>query len=156
MEKERNKGYLWLPWAIALYPLALDVLAFRLTGATPGEGLWPLAVPAPAAFLLLRCVLWLLLSFSAGEVFRSGTLSGGETLKLFAAQPVAFFLWNVFFYYFHETALSFFWLLFLLLVALRTLADAEHCAPGSGKRQFPWIVYLAALLLLHLRLLLWG
>lgn len=101
----------------------------------------PLSPPA-WLFPIVWSILFLLMGVSAARVWLSGAPERSDALFLYCTQLVVNFLWTVFFFRFGALLLSFFWLIFLILLVVLMLVRFEKCAPGAGKLQIPYTLWL--------------
>lgn len=101
----------------------------------------PLSPPA-WLFPIVWSALFILMGVSAARVWRSGSPERSDALFLYCTQLVVNFLWTVFFFRFEAFLLSFFWLVFLILLVVLMLVRFEKCAAGAGKLQIPYVVWL--------------
>lgn len=101
----------------------------------------PLSPPS-WLFPIVWSLLFLLMGISAARVWRSGAPERSDALFLYCTQLVVNFLWTVFFFRFEAFLLSFFWLVFLILLVVLMLVRFEKCAVGAGKLQIPYVVWL--------------
>ena len=100
----------------------------------------PLTPPA-WLFPIVWTILYTLMGISAANVYLSDCAGKSDALFIYAVQLVVNFLWTVFYFSFQALALSFFWLVFLILLILLMAVRFERCAPGSGKLQIPYLVW---------------
>lgn len=100
----------------------------------------PLTPPA-WLFPIVWSILFTLMGISAAGVYMSDCASKSDALFIYAVQLVVNFLWTVFYFSFQALALSFFWLVFLILLILLMAVRFERCSCGSGKLQIPYIIW---------------
>ena len=101
----------------------------------------PLSPPA-WLFPVVWTVLFTLMGISAARVWLSDCTGKNDALFLYGTQLVVNFLWTVFYFSFGALLLSFFWLLFLIALVILTAVRFERCAPGAGKLQIPYLIWL--------------
>ena len=101
----------------------------------------PLSPPA-WLFPVVWTVLFTLMGISAARVWLSDCAGKSDALFIYGTQLVVNFLWTVFYFSFSALLLSFFWLLFLIALVILTAVRFERCAPGAGKLQIPYILWL--------------
>lgn len=101
----------------------------------------PLSPPA-WLFPIVWTILFTLMGISAARVYASDCAGKGDALFLYCIQLLVNFLWAVFFFTFQEFALSFFWLVFLILLVIMMALRFERCDVGSGKLQIPYLLWL--------------
>ena len=101
----------------------------------------PLSPPA-WVFPVVWGILFLLMGISAARVYLRGGGEAQDALFVYATQLVVNFLWTVFYFRFRALGLSFFWLLFLLALAVLMAVRFERVSPGAGKLQIPYCLWL--------------
>ena len=101
----------------------------------------PLSPPA-WLFPVVWTILFTLMGISAARVWLSDCREKSDALFLYGTQLVVNFLWTIFYFSFGALLLSLFWLLFLIALVVLTAVRFERCAPGAGKLQIPYIVWL--------------
>ena len=101
----------------------------------------PLAPPA-WVFPVVWAILFVLMGVSAARVFLSDCSDKSDLLFIYGMQLIVNFLWTIFYFSFGALGLSFFWLLFLIALVLLMLVRFERCAPGAGKLQIPYLIWL--------------
>ena len=101
----------------------------------------PLSPPA-WLFPIVWSILFTLMGISAARVYLSDCGCKSDALFIYGTQLIVNFLWTVFYFSFAALALSFFWLLFLILLVILMLTRFERCNPGSGKLQIPYLIWL--------------
>ena len=82
------------------------------------------------------------MGISAARVYLSEHAGKSDALFLYATQLVVNFLWTVFYFSFGALALSFVWLVFLIALVLLMIVRFERAAPGAGKLQIPYLIWL--------------
>ena len=93
-------------------------------------------------FPVVWTILFTLMGISAARVYESSCAGKSDALFIYGVQLVVNFLWTVFYFTFGALALSFFWLLFLILLVILMVVRFERCNPGSGKLQIPYTLWL--------------
>ena len=93
-------------------------------------------------FPVVWAVLFTLMGVSAARVYLSESSGKSDALFLYGTQLVVNFLWTVFYFSFGALLLSFFWLLFLIALVVLMAVRFERCAPGAGKLQIPYLLWL--------------
>ncbi len=101
----------------------------------------PLSPPA-WLFPVVWAILFTLMGISAARVWLRDCSGKSDALFIYGTQLVVNFLWTVFYFSFGALLLSFFWLLFLIALVILTAVRFERCAPGAGKLQIPYIIWL--------------
>ncbi len=130
---------LWIALALAVGGASALVNAGRMEDPTL---IRPPLSPPSWLFPVVWGILFLLMGVSAARVFLSGSPDRTDALFLYCTQLVVNFLWTVFFFRFGALLLSFFWLIFLIFLVILMLVSFEKCAPGAGKLQIPYTVWL--------------
>ena len=102
----------------------------------------PQLSPPAWLFPVVWAILFTLMGISAARVWLSECAGRSDALFLYGTQLVVNFLWTVFYFSFSALLLSFFWLLFLIALVVLTAVRFERCAPGAGKLQIPYILWL--------------
>ncbi len=102
----------------------------------------PILSPPAWLFPVVWTILFTLMGISSARVSLSACANRSDALFLFAIQLLVNFLWTVFFFSFKAFMLSFFWIIFLLLLVILTAVRFERCAAGAGKLQIPYIAWL--------------
>ena len=98
--------------------------------------------PPPWLFPIVWSILFTLMGISAARVFMSGCTGRSDALFVYVVQLIVNFLWTVFYFTFQALLLSFLWLIFLLLLVILMAVRFERCAPGAGKLQIPYTLWL--------------
>lgn len=93
-------------------------------------------------FPVVWTILFTLMGISAARVYLSDCRGKSDALFIFGTQLVVNFLWTVFYFSFGALALSFFWLLFLILLVILMIVRFERCESGTGKLQIPYLAWL--------------
>lgn len=101
----------------------------------------PLSPPA-WLFPIVWSILFALMGISAARVWLSQCSGKSDALFIYCVQLVVNFLWTVFYFSFGALLLSFFWLIFLILLVVLMAVRFERCVPGAGKLQIPYLVWL--------------
>ena len=101
----------------------------------------PALTPPAWVFPLVWTLLFTLMGISSASVYLSDCPGKSDALFIYAVQLIVNFLWTVFYFSFQALALSFFWLVFLILLILLMAVRFERCSSGSGKLQIPYIVW---------------
>ena len=104
--------------------------------------LQPVLSPPAWLFPIVWTILFTLMGISAARVWLSGCAGRSDALFLYCVQLVVNFLWTVFYFSFQALLLSFFWLLFLILLVVLTAVRFERCTPGAGKLLIPYLAWL--------------
>ncbi len=125
--------------AIAVGGLSALVNAGKMSSP---DLLQPALSPPAWLFPIVWTVLFTLMGISSARVFLSDCGGKSDALFLYATQLIVNFLWTIFYFSFQALALSFFWLLFLIVLVLLTLIRFERCSRGAGKLQIPYLVWL--------------
>lgn len=125
--------------ALAVGGISAIINAGKMT--TP-ELIQPLLSPPPWLFPIVWGILFTLMGISAARVGLSECSGRSDALFLYGTQLVVNFLWTIFYFSFQALAVSFFWLLFLIALVLLMIVRFERCAPGSGKLQIPYLIWL--------------
>ena len=120
--------------------------------STPALARPPLS-PPPWVFPVVWSILYSLMGISAASVYESCCSGKSDALFIYAVQLAVNFLWTVFYFSFQAVSISFFWLIFLLLLVILMTIRFERCSPGSGKLQIPYILWLA--FAAYLNLIIW-
>ena len=127
--------------AIALVVGGISALVNK--GRLGNDDLIQPALSPPAwLFPVVWTILFTLMGISAARVYLSGCAGKRDALFIYAVQLAVNFLWTVFYFSFEALLLSFFWLIFLLLLVVLTARRFEACVPGAGKLQIPYIIWL--------------
>ena len=101
----------------------------------------PLSPPA-WLFPIVWSILFILMGISAARVWLSSCSGRSDALFIYSVQLVVNFLWTVFYFSFNALLLSFFWLIFLILLVVLMAVRFERCVPGAGKMQIPYLLWL--------------
>ena len=101
----------------------------------------PLSPPA-WLFPIVWTILFTLMGISAAGVYENNCAGKSDALFIYGVQLVVNFLWTVFYFTFEALALSFFWLVFLILLVILMVVRFERCNAGSGKLQIPYTLWL--------------
>jgi tryptophan-rich sensory protein len=143
MMKESTKKYLTYAGFIAI-PLAVGGISALVNAGKMNDPalIQPPLSPPAWLFPIVWTILFLLMGISAARVCRSECPGKSDALFLWGVQLAVNFLWTVFYFTFQALALSFFWLLFLILLVLLMAVRFERCARGSGKLQIPYLLWL--------------
>lgn len=126
--------------ALAVGGLSAAVNAGKMD--TSGILVQPLLSPPAWVFPIVWTILFVLMGISAARVWLSGCPGRSDALFIYCVQLVVNFLWTVFYFNFGALLLSFFWLIFLILLVVLTAVRFERCAPGAGKLQIPYLLWL--------------
>ena len=102
----------------------------------------PQLTPPAWVFPVVWGLLFTLMGISAAKVYLSECSGKSDALFLYGTQLVVNFLWTVFYFSFGALALSFFWLLFLLILVVMMILRFERCAAKAGKLQIPYLIWL--------------
>ena len=108
---------------------------------TPTLAVPPLT-PTPWLFPVVWAILYTLMGVSAAQVYVADCPGKSDALFIYAVQLAVSFLWAVFYFTFQAAAISFVWLIFLLLLVILMMIRFERCHPGSGKLQIPYLIWL--------------
>ena len=142
MERTTRKPLVYaVSVAIALAVGGLSVWANAGKFESPAAISPPLTPPA-WVFPVVWTILFVLMGFSAAQVYLRAAPGSGDALFVYATQLVVNFLWTVFYFHFGSLPLSFFWLLFLLALVALMVVRFERCSPGAGKLQIPYLLWL--------------
>lgn len=98
--------------------------------------------PPTWLFPIVWTILFTLMGISAARVYLSDHRGKSDALFIYGTQLVVNFLWTIFYFSFSALALSFFWLLFLIALVVLMIVRFERCAPGAGKLQIPYLIWL--------------
>lgn len=109
---------------------------------TSGTLIQPLLSPPAWLFPIVWSILFILMGVSAARVWLSQCSGRSDALFIYCVQLVVNFLWTVFYFSFGALLLSFFWLIFLILLVILTAVRFERCVPGAGKLQIPYLLWL--------------
>ncbi len=101
----------------------------------------PLSPPA-WLFPIVWTLLFTLMGISAARVFESDCAGKSDALFIYGTQLIFNFLWTVFYFSFGAFTVSFFWLLFLIILVLLMIVRFERCSKGAGKLQIPYLIWL--------------
>ncbi len=101
----------------------------------------PLSPPA-WLFPVVWSILFTLMGISAAKVYLSDCTGKSDALFIYGTQLVVNFLWTVFYFSFGALALSFFWLLFLIVLVLMMILRFGRCEASAGKLQIPYLIWL--------------
>ncbi len=125
--------------ALAVGAVSALINAGKMTNPNLAQ---PPLSPSAWLFPVVWTVLFTLMGISAARVWLSDCAGKSDALFIYGTQLVVNFLWTVFYFSFSALLLSFFWLLFLIALVILTAVRFERCAPGAGKLQFPYILWL--------------
>ena len=125
--------------ALAVGGLSALINAGKMTDP---ELLQPPLSPPAWLFPVVWTILFTLMGISAARVYLSEHAGKSDALFLYATQLVVNFLWTVFYFSFGALALSFVWLVFLIALVLLMIVRFERAAPGAGKLQIPYLIWL--------------
>ena len=142
--KANTKKILTYAAAIAI-PLAVGGLSAWINAGKFDD---PALVKPPLSppgwlFFVVWTLLYVLMGVSAARVCLRDDAGAGDALFVWATQLLVNFLWTIFYFSFEALLLSFFWLLFLIALAALMAVRFERAAPGAGKLQIPYLVWLA-------------
>ncbi len=87
-------------------------------------------------------ILYLLMGISAARVWLSGSERANDALFVWGTQLVVNFLWTIFYFQFQALLLSFFWLLFLLLLVNLMIVRFRRIDKAAGNLQIPYALWL--------------
>ena len=104
--------------------------------------LQPALSPPAWLFPVVWSLLFTLMGISSARVYLSDCTGKSDALFIYGTQLVVNFLWTVFYFSFGALLLSFFWLLFLIALAVLMAVRFERCSSGSGKLQIPYLLWL--------------
>ena len=141
--KTRTKPILTYVIFIAI-ALAVGGLSAALNAGkfqTPDLARPPLSPPA-WLFPIVWTILYTLMGVSGARVWLSGSPAAGDALFLWAAQLLVNFLWTVFYFQFQALLLSFFWLLFLILLVILMVVRFHRIDCPAGRLQIPYLIWL--------------
>ncbi len=139
-DKKKRTAYI-ISIAIALAIGGLSAIVNSGKMEKP-ELLQPPLSPPVWLFPIVWTVLFTLMGISAARVYLSDNRGKNDALFIYGTQLVVNFLWTVFYFSFTALALSFFWLLFLIVLVLLMIVRFERCAVGAGKLQIPYLIWL--------------
>ena len=150
-QTKRNRSYaVSIVLALAVGGISALVNAGRMD--LSGQLIQPMLSPPAWLFPVVWTLLFTLMGISAARVWLSNCSERSDALFLYGVQLTVNFLWTVFFFRFRALLLSFFWLLFLILLVVKMLRSFERCTPGAGKLQIPYLVWLCFAAYLNLAL----
>lgn len=142
MKRDHNKTLVYvISIGIALAVGGLSALVNAGKMVHP-ELIQPPLSPPAWLFPIVWTILFTLMGISAARVYLSDCGGKSDALFIYGTQLIVNFLWTVFYFSFAALALSFFWLLFLILLVILMLTRFERCNPGSGKLQIPYLIWL--------------
>ena len=128
--------------AIALGAGGLSALINAGLFSTPDLIKPPLSPPG-WVFFVVWTLLYTLMGVSAARIRLSGSPAAGDALFIWATQLLVNFLWTVFYFRFQALSLSFFWLVFLLLLVLLMLIRFRKIDRTAGNLQIPYLLWLS-------------
>lgn len=139
-----NKKTIWtyvisIAIALAVGGISAAVNAGKFNDPTLVQ---PPLSPPQWVFPIVWTILFTLMGNSAAKVYLSDAPGKSDALFIHGVQLVVNFLWTVFYFSFEALLLSFFWLLFLLLLVILMAIRFERIHPGAGKLQIPYILWL--------------
>ena len=137
----KKTGTYALMIAIALAVGGLSALVNAGEFSTP-ELIQPALSPPAWLFPVVWTLLYTLLGVSAARILLSGDPAAGDAVFLWATQLVVNFLWTLFYFRFRALALSFFWLIFLLLLVLLMVRRFGEIDKTAARLQIPYVVWL--------------
>lgn len=142
--KNENKKKLWTYVVSIMIALAVGGVSALINAGkmTNPELAQPPLSPPAWLFPIVWTILFTLMGISAARVYLSECKGKSDALFIYATQLVVNFLWTIFYFTFGALALSFFWLLFLIVLVLLMLVRFERCVSGAGKLQIPYLVWL--------------
>ena len=138
-KKKRTAYIISIAIALAIGGLSAIVNAGKMEKP---ELLQPPLSPPVWLFPVVWTILFTLMGISAARVYLSDCSEKNDALFIYGTQLVVNFLWTVFYFSFTALALSFFWLLFLIVLVLLMMVRFERCADGAGKLQIPYLIWL--------------
>ena len=139
-----NKRQYWPYLVFPLIALAVGGLSAWVNAgsfSTP-ELIRPPLSPPPWLFTVVWAILYTLMGVSAARVRLSGSPAANDALFVWATQLVVNFLWTVFYFRFQALLLSFFWLIFLLLLVLLMIVRFRRIDRPAGNLQIPYLIWL--------------
>ena len=140
MSRQSKKSYIIsILAALAVGGLSAAVNAGKMSDPTLLQP--PLSPPA-WLFPIVWTFLFTLMGISAARVYESVCEGKNDALFIYGTQLIVNFLWTVFYFSFGALAISFFWLLFLIVLVLLMTVRFERCAAGAGKLQIPYLIWL--------------
>ena len=125
--------------ALAVGGISALVNAGKMSDVAPIQP--PLSPPA-WLFPIVWTILFTLMGISSARVYMSACPGRSDALFVYVVQLIVNFLWTVFYFSFRAFALSFIWLLFLLLLVILMDVRFERCSSGAGKLQLPYTLWL--------------
>lgn len=139
----------FLRWALVLVPLI--VLLGSASGALSGSGEsgWYMALEKPSfqppswLFGVAWPILYVLMGLALAMVVHArGSRGRGVGTGLFAAQLVANLLWSPLFFGMHQVSFAFWWLLFVLALAIATTFAFAKVRRAAAWLMMPYLAWL--------------
>ena len=143
MKKQNRRVILCYAVSIAIALAVGGISAIVNTGKMNDPNLiQPPLSPPVWLFPIVWTVLFTLMGISASKVYLSDCPGKSDALFIYGTQLVVNFLWTVFYFSFSALALSFFWLLFLIILVVLMVVRFERCVSSGGKLQIPYLLWL--------------
>lgn len=130
-----------------LSALGVGGLSALLTAGTMDvykEVATPPLSPPSVLFPIVWTVLYVLMGVCAAWVYLASAPEGKKrrALAVYAISLGFNFLWSIFFFRLRWFLFSFFWLLGLLFLVLRTVADYRDVSPRAAYLQIPYALWV--------------
>ena len=120
-----------------------------ISGAISGESMMqyemilkPPLSPPGWLFPIVWTILYVLMGLAAGIVYSSNSNEKDTALILYTVQLAVNFFWPIFYFVFNAPLLSFFWLVFLIVLVLLTINSFSEISSKAAWLMLPYFVWL--------------
>jgi len=93
-------------------------------------------------FPVVWTILYVLMGVSAARIFLSGSMDTKPALIIWGAQLIVNALWTPIFFLLELRLVAFVWLLILIVLVIRMIADFKRIDLPAGNLQFPYLIWL--------------
>jgi len=121
-------------------------VAFTMMGMDAYEtALKPALTPPPILFPIVWSILYILMGISAALVWqrrKEDLAAASAGLSAYVVSLAVNFVWSILFFRCRWLLVSFFWLLALLALILRTIAAYRKVSPLAARLQIPYALWV--------------
>lgn len=137
------------PAAVYAVCIAVPVILGAVSGLISMNGMkefaelkQPPLSPPGWLFPVVWTVLYTLMGISAARVYLAGTAETKPALMVFIAQLAVNLLWTPIFFALELRLAAFVWLLILIGLTVKMIADFKRIDAPAGDLQFPYLIWL--------------